>query len=138
VGDEDLSAFFQAAADEERDHLAWTAQRLRELHARPSALMPMWYLGSLIMGALAGLGGGRLALGFMAETERQVEAHLQGHLERLPTNDSRSRAIVMQMKLDEARHADQARSRDATPMPRPVAAAMRLMSRVMTTVAYRL
>ena len=138
VDDPALSTFFLAAADEERDHLAWTARRLEELQARPSALLPLWFVGSLSLGALAGLGGRRRALGFMAETERQVEAHLQGHLERLPVNDQRSRAIVAQMKADEARHADQARERGGAPMPRPVIAMMRLMSRIMTSVSYRL
>jgi 3-demethoxyubiquinol 3-hydroxylase len=138
VRDDRLSSFFLAAADEERDHLAWTRQRLRELDANPSLLNPVWYLGSLSMGALAGLAGGPRALGFMAETERQVEAHLQGHLQRLPENDLRSRAIVEEMKADEARHADEARSKGATPMSWPVVGAMRLMSKVMTTLAYRI
>jgi ubiquinone biosynthesis monooxygenase Coq7 len=138
VRDNRLSAFFLAAADEERDHLAWTRQRLRELEANPSLLNPLWYVGSLSLGALAGLAGGSKALGFMAETERQVEAHLQGHLQRLPENDLRSRAIVEEMKADEARHADEARSKGASPMPLPVIGAMRLMSKVMTTLAYRI
>jgi ubiquinone biosynthesis monooxygenase Coq7 len=138
VRDGKLSAFFLAAADEERDHLAWTRQRLRELDAHPSLLNPLWYLGSLSLGALAGMAGGPKALGFMAETERQVEAHLQGHLQRLPENDMRSRAIVEEMKADEARHADAARSMGASVMPLPVSAAMRLMSKVMTTLAYRI
>jgi ubiquinone biosynthesis monooxygenase Coq7 len=90
------------------------------------------------MGALAGLAGPRRALGFMAETERQVEAHLQGHLERLPANDGRSRAIVTRMKSDEARHADDAMAAGAVAMPAPVIGLMRAMSKVMTTVAYRL
>ncbi len=138
VSDERLAARFLAAADEERDHLAWTSQRLRELDAKPSALMPVWYLGSLAIGAAAGLAGPRRALGFMAETERQVEAHLQGHLERLPPQDERSRAIVARMKTDEARHADDAMAAGADTMPAPVRGLMRAMSRVMTTVAYRL
>jgi ubiquinone biosynthesis monooxygenase Coq7 len=138
VRDHRLSSFFLAAADEERDHLAWTRQRLRELDANPSLLNPLWYAGSLSLGALAGLAGGAKALGFMAETERQVEAHLQSHLQRLPENDLRSRAIVEEMKADEARHADQARSNGASPMPLPVVGAMRLMSKVMTTLAYRI
>lgn len=138
VRDDRLASFFLAAADEERDHLAWTRQRLRELQARPSMLMPVWYLGSLSMGALAGLAGGRRALGFMSETERQVEAHLQDHLACLPEKDLRSRAIVEQMKADEARHGEEARLQGAAPVPRPVAGLMRLMSKVMTTVAYRL
>lgn len=138
VRDDRLSAFFLAAADEERDHLAWTRQRLRELDATPSLLNPVWYVGSLSMGALAGLAGGPKALGFMAETERQVEAHLQGHLKRLPENDLRSRAIVEEMKADEARHADEARSKGGSPLSWPMVGAMRLMSKVMTTLAYRI
>ena len=138
VRDSRLSAFFLAAADEERDHLAWTRQRLRELDANPSLLNPLWYAGSLSLGALAGIAGGPRALGFMAETERQVEAHLQAHLRRLPEKDLRSRAIVEEMKADEARHADEARSKGARPMPLPVIGAMRLMSKVMTTLAYRI
>ena len=138
VRDGRLSAFFLAAADEERDHLAWTRQRLRELDANPSLLNPLWYAGSLSLGALAGIAGGAKALGFMAETERQVEAHLQGHLQRLPEKDLRSRAIVEEMKADEARHADEARAKGASPMSLPVIGAMRLMSRVMTTLAYRI
>lgn len=137
VRDERLSAFFRAAANEERDHLAWTGQRLRELGARPSVILPVWYLGSLAIGALAGRGGGRWALGFMAETERQVEAHLQGHLQRLPENDARSRAIVTRMKADEARHAEQARFEGGAPMPVPVVGAMQFVSKIMTTIAYR-
>jgi ubiquinone biosynthesis monooxygenase Coq7 len=138
VRDGRLSAFFLAAADEERDHLAWTRQRLRELDANPSLLNPLWYAGSLSLGALAGIAGGAKALGFMAETERQVEAHLQGHLQRLPEKDLRSRAIVEEMKADEARHGDEARSKGASPMPLPVIGAMRLMSKMMTTLAYRI
>lgn len=137
VRDDCLSTFFLRAADEERDHLAWTAHRLGQLRARRSLLLPVWYAGSLSLGALAGLGGKGRALGFMAETERQVEAHLQGHLERLPRNDERSRAIVSQMKADEAAHADKAWAQGAVPVPAPVVAAMRFMSKVMTTVAYR-
>ncbi len=138
VPDERLATFFLAAADEERDHLAWTRQRLVELQASPSMLNPLWYAGSLSLGALAGLAGGPKALGFMAETERQVEAHLQGHLQRLPESDARSRVIVEEMKADEARHADEARSKGGSPMPLPVIGLMRLMSKVMTTVAYRI
>jgi ubiquinone biosynthesis monooxygenase Coq7 len=138
VRDPRLSTFFLAAADEERDHLSWTRQRLRELDAIPSLLNPVWYLGSLSIGALAGLAGGQRALGFMAETERQVEAHLQGHLQQLPENDLRSRAIVEEMKADEARHADEAREKGGSPMPLPVIGAMRLMSKAMTTLSYRI
>jgi ubiquinone biosynthesis monooxygenase Coq7 len=138
VGDARLASFFMAAADEERDHLAWTRQRLRELQSPPSLLIPVWYLGSLSLGSLAGLAGARWALGFMAETERQVEAHLQSHLERLPESDTRSRAIVEQMKEDEARHGDEARQRGGATIPRPIVALMRFTSRIMTGVAYRI
>jgi ubiquinone biosynthesis monooxygenase Coq7 len=138
VRDPRLAAYFLAAADEERDHLAWTRLRLNELQSRPSLLNPVWYLGSLSLGSLAGLAGGRWALGFMAETERQVEAHLASHLDRLPVEDIRSRAIVEQMKADEGRHADEAYARGGARMPPPIPGLMRLMSKVMTTVAYRL
>jgi len=138
VRDEGLSSFFMEAADEERDHLAWTRERLRELDAPPSVLIPVWYLGSLTLGSLAGMAGGRWALGFMAETERQVEAHLQGHLARLPENDTRSRAILEQMKVDEARHGNEALLRGGAMIPWPLPRLMRFASRIMTTVAYRL
>jgi 3-demethoxyubiquinol 3-hydroxylase len=137
VRDERLASFFLAAADEERDHLAWTRQRLRELDANPSLLIPVWYAGSLSLGSLAGLAGGRWALGFMAETERQVEAHLESHLARWPEADRRSRAIIEQMKEDETRHGNEARLKGGAVIPRPVAALMRFTSRIMTTVAYR-
>jgi ubiquinone biosynthesis monooxygenase Coq7 len=137
VRDDRLSSFFMAAAEEERDHLAWTRQRLRELSAPPSVLIPVWYLGSLSLGSLAGLAGGRWALGFMAETERQVEAHLQSHLERLPESDSRSRAIIEQMKKDETRHGEEALLQGGARIPKPIAGLMRFTSRIMTTVAYR-
>ncbi len=138
VRDPELTAFFLEAAAEERDHLAWTRQRLDELQSHPSALLPVWYAGSLALGAAAGLAGRSRALGFMAETERQVEAHLLDHLDRLPEDDQRSRAIVAQMMEDESRHAVQAEIQGATPLPGPIRGAMRLLSRVMTTVAYRI
>jgi len=138
VGDERLASFFMSAADEERDHLAWTGQRLRELQASPSVLIPVWYLGSLSIGALAGFAGPRWALGFMAETERQVEAHLQSHLDRLPEADSRSRAIVEQMKTDEARHGAEAMLQGGAKLPMPIPGMMRFTSSIMTTVAYRI
>ncbi|MGE0801470.1 MAG: 2-polyprenyl-3-methyl-6-methoxy-1,4-benzoquinone monooxygenase [Lautropia sp.] len=133
-----LARLFLTAADEERDHLAWTAARLSELRARPSRLMPLWHAGALSIGAAAGLAGGSRALGFMAETERQVEAHLAGHLERLPVADTRSRAIVEQMRLDEARHGRQAIAAGGRLPPRPIAAVMRLAAKAMTTIAYRI
>ena len=124
------------AAREEGDHLAWTRQRLQELDARPSLLNPLWYAGSFAMGALAGLAGDRWSLGFVVETERQVEAHLDRHLESLPAHDQRSRAVVGQMREDEIRHARSAQSRGAAFLPRPVRSAMRATSRVMTGSAY--
>lgn len=136
--DPGLRAHFVAAADEETDHLAWTRQRLDELGARASLLNPLWYAGAFGLGLLAGRLGDPLSLGFVAETERQVEAHLDGHLERLPAGDTASRALVLQMKKDEARHAAEARSAGAQELPAPAQAAMRLASRVMTTVAHRI
>jgi ubiquinone biosynthesis monooxygenase Coq7 len=136
--DPKLRAHFEDAAREETDHLAWTQQRLEELGARASALNPLWYLGAFGLGLLAGRLGDRVSLGFVAETERQVEAHLDGHLDRLPAGDTASRAVVNQMKLDEARHAAQAWSAGAQELPAPAKALMRLAARVMTTVAHRI
>jgi ubiquinone biosynthesis monooxygenase Coq7 len=133
-----LRAQFIEAAHEETDHLAWTRQRLDELGARPSMLNPLWYAGAFGLGLVAGRLGDPLSLGFVAETERQVEAHLDSHLGRLPPADSASRAVVEQMKLDEARHAAQAVHAGAAELPPPVRALMRAASRVMTTVAHRI
>jgi ubiquinone biosynthesis monooxygenase Coq7 len=133
-----LREHFELAAREETDHLAWTRQRLDELGAHPSLLNPLWYAGAFGLGLVAGRLGDRLSLGFVAETERQVEAHLDGHLDRLPAADQSSRAIVTQMKLDEARHAAQAWSAGAVELPAPARGLMRLASRVMTTVAHRI
>ncbi len=133
-----LKAHFSEASREETDHLAWTRQRLDELGARPSLLNPVWYAGAFGLGLIAGRLGDSLSLGFVAETERQVEAHLDGHLDRLPPGDAASRAIVNQMKLDEARHAAQALSAGARELPLPAKALMRLGARVMTTVAHRI
>ena len=124
------------AAGEETDHLAWCAQRLRELDDRPSLLNPLWYAGSYTIGVLAGLRGDGWNLGFVAETERQVEAHLDSHLNRLPAADQASRAIVSQMKADEATHAASALHAGGTPLPAPVKALMRAAARVMTTTAH--
>ena len=133
-----LRAHFQQASADETDHLAWTRQRLDELGARPSLLNPLWYGGAFAIGLLAGrLGGDRVSLGFVVETERQVEAHLESHLQKLPDGDHASRAIVAQMKDDEARHADQAQARGAAALPPPVQGLMRLAAKVMTTLAYR-
>jgi 3-demethoxyubiquinol 3-hydroxylase len=126
------------AAREEGDHLAWCHDRLEELGDRPSLLNPLWYAGAVAIGALAGLAGDRWSLGFMAETERQVEGHLDDHLERLPAEDARSRAILEQMKTDEVGHAQAALAAGGSDLPGPVRELMRLTARVMTSAAYRL
>lgn len=136
--DPDLRAHFMEAADEETDHLAWTRQRLDELGAHPSRLNPLWYAGAFGLGLVAGRLGDALSLGFVAETERQVEAHLDSHMSRLPAGDNASRAVVTQMKLDEGRHAAQAREAGAHDLPAPAKALMRMAARVMTTVAHRI
>lgn len=125
------------AAAEETDHLAWCGERLHELGERPSLLNPLWYGGAYTIGAVAGLLSDRLSLGFVVETERQVEAHLQGHLGKLPEADQRSRAIVRQMKEDEARHADQAQAAGGVELPAPVRGAMHFAANVMRAVAYK-
>lgn len=125
------------AAAEETDHLAWCAQRLTELDSRPSLLNPLWYAGSYAIGVLAGLRGDGWNLGFVVETERQVEAHLDDHLLRLPEADARSRAILEVMKADEARHAAHAEAAGARILPPPVPTLMAMASNVMKTIAYR-
>ena len=127
-----------AAAQEETDHLAWTEARLRELDARPSLLNPLWYGGAFALGLLAGRAGDSWSLGFVVETERQVEEHLAGHLTRLPTGDAASRAIVAQMRTDEAAHGLAAQQAGAMALPAPLRWAMRLAAQVMTTTAHRL
>jgi ubiquinone biosynthesis monooxygenase Coq7 len=134
----ELSLKLQAAARDETDHLAWTQRRLDELGARPSLLNPVWYLGSFALGWLAGRSGDAISLGFVVETERQVEQHLDEHLERLPVADQRSRAIVQQMKSDEARHAEQARQAGAVELPSPVRWGMRAAAALMTRTAHHL
>ena len=133
-----LREHYMAACIEEADHLAWTAQRLQDLGARPSLLNPLWYAGAFGLGLVAGRLGDAVSLGFVVETETQVGAHLDSHLQALPTGDHASRAIVAQMRDDELRHADAARSAGAAVLPAPVQAAMRAMAKVMTTVAQRL
>ncbi len=127
---------FRQAGKEELDHLAWTAERLRELESRPSLLNPLWYAGAFVMGAIAARSGDRHSLGFVVETERQVEAHLNGHLERLPAQDARSRAIVTQMRDDEIEHGDAAKQLGGVELPAPVTTGMRAVARVMTGTAY--
>lgn len=136
--DEATREHLQHAAGEETDHLAWCAQRLRELDSRPSLLNPLWYAGSYAIGAAAALVGDEVSLGFVVETERQVEAHLQDHLQRLPPQDERSRAILAQMQADEVRHADNARARGGIELPFPIPGLMHLSSLVMKGVAYRI
>ena len=131
-------AHLLAAAQEETDHLAWCEERLRELDSRPSLLNPLWYAGSYAIGALAGLRGDGWNLGFVVETERQVEAHIGEHLQSLPPADMRSRAILQVMQADEARHADHAEQAGARILPQPVPMLMALASKVMKTVAYRI
>ena len=124
------------AARQETDHLAWCESRLEELQSRPSLLNPLWYTGSFFIGALAALAGDRASLGFVVETERQVEGHLDDHLGRLPPADLRSRAIVQQMRTDEASHGANARAAGGTELPGPVRALMRHTARIMTGTAY--
>lgn len=127
----------EKAAREEEDHLAWSAERIRELGGRPSLLNPLWYAGSFAFGALAGALGDRWNLAFLAETEKQVEEHLRGHLGALPAQDRRTLVVVEAMRADEARHRQTALRLGAAELPQPAKAAMRLASRVMTSVAYR-
>ncbi len=136
--DNALQASFEQAARDEVDHLAWTRRRLSELNARPSLLNPLWYAGAFCIGWMAGRTSDRLSLGFVVETERQVEAHLASHLDRLPAGDHASRAIVEQMKEDEARHAANAEQAGAAALPPPVRGAMRLAAKLMTSTAHHI
>ncbi|OWW23018.1 2-polyprenyl-3-methyl-6-methoxy-1,4-benzoquinone monooxygenase [Noviherbaspirillum denitrificans] len=133
---QDLKRQFRQAGREEEDHLAWTAQRLQELGSRVSLLNPLWYAGAYALGALAARIGDAQSLGFVVETERQVEAHLASHLERLPPGDQKSRVIVDQMRVDEIEHGAAAKAMGAAETPLPVQSAMRAMAKVMTTTAY--
>jgi 3-demethoxyubiquinol 3-hydroxylase len=125
------------AAAEETDHLAWCAQRLQQLQSRPSLLNPLWYAGSYAIGAAAALAGDPVSLGFVVETERQVEAHLAEHLEKLPVQDERSRAVLTLMQADEIRHAQAAQQRGGIELPFPLPQLMHVSSMVMKAVAYR-
>ena len=135
---EALKDHFAKASKEEADHLAWTAERLQALGSRPSLLNPLWYVGAFAMGFVAGKLGERVSLGFVEETEQQVAAHLEGHMESLPARDQASRAIVAQMRDDEATHAREAQHLGALEMPQPVKDMMRAAAKVMTTVAYKI
>jgi ubiquinone biosynthesis monooxygenase Coq7 len=131
-----LRVVFNRAAIEEEDHLAWTSKRLEALDSRPSLLNPLWYAGALAIGLAAGRMGDRVSLGFMAETERQVEQHLDSHLEQLPAADRESRAIVEQMRVDEVEHGKAAMDAGGVELPFPARALMRAVSKVMTRTAY--
>jgi len=135
---EALRRHLQTACEEETDHLAWTGERLKQLGGRTSLLNPLWYAGAFGIGFLAAkLGGDPMSLGFVVETEKQVEAHLQSHMQRLPENDQVSRAIVAQMKADEMRHAQEAQAAGAVELSAPIKALMRVTAGVMTAVAHR-
>ncbi|MDQ0011003.1 ubiquinone biosynthesis monooxygenase Coq7 [Luteibacter jiangsuensis] len=135
---EETRGHLMHAAQEETDHLAWCAERLKQLDSRPSLLNPLWYAGSYAIGVAAAAVGDPISLGFVVETERQVEAHLAEHLERLPPQDERSRAILRQMQADEIRHADAAQARGGIDLPWPLPRLMHAASTVMKTVAYRI
>jgi ubiquinone biosynthesis monooxygenase Coq7 len=135
--DPEVRRRFALAAREEEDHLAWTQERLAELGDRTSHANPLWYAGSFAMGLIAGIGGDRANLGFVVETERQVEEHLTNHMDRLPQSDARSRAIVAAMRDDEARHGATARDAGASELPLPIRALMRATAKLMTLTAYR-
>ncbi len=130
-----LAEKLKSASIEEADHLNWCRNRLEELDERPSLFDPLWYAGSFAIGMVAGIAGDRWNLGFLAETEHQVVRHLSSHLNKLPDNDTRSRAIVAQMKIDEQGHADLAEGLGAAQLPQPVKQAMKLTSKIMTTLA---
>ncbi|GLR27210.1 2-nonaprenyl-3-methyl-6-methoxy-1,4-benzoquinol hydroxylase [Limnobacter litoralis] len=135
TNDPEKKTLFKLAAQEENDHLAWTQERLKALGGRPSLLNPLWYGGAFALGLVAGQMGEAVSLGFMAETEKQVEQHLDSHLKRLPEEDRASRAIVEQMKQDEIEHGQTARDHGGQDLPLPIKLAMRAMSKVMTTLA---
>jgi len=136
TNDPALKAQFDEAAREENDHLAWTEQRLQELGGRTSVLNPLWYAGAFGIGLLAAKAGDKVSLGFVVETERQVEHHLNSHMDRLPAGDQSSRAIVAQMRDDEVAHADAALHAGGAPLPEPVRGLMRVAAKVMTTAAH--
>ena len=136
--DPELRANLLEAAEEEHDHLAWCDNRSRQLNSRVSLLTPAWYAGSFAIGAVAGLAGDKISLGFLAETERQVTAHLESHLERLPAEDKNSRAIIKQMREDEIKHGQNATERGGQELPEAVKKAMRAAAKVMTSLSFRL
>lgn len=131
-----IKAQMHQAAVEETDHLAWCEERLYELNSKPSLLNPLWYCGSIFLGALAGMAGDKISLGFVAETERQVSAHLQKHLQRIPDEDKKSQAILQQMQEDEEQHAAQALDAGAAELPYPIKKLMNTVSKIMTKTSY--
>ena len=134
----EMARLLQEAATEEADHLNWTAKRIEALGSRTSVLAPLWYIGAFTIGAIAGRMGDRVSLGFLAETERQVEQHLMGHMSRLPLADEPSRAVVEQMKEDEIKHMNTALDQGGADLPKPVQMAMQASGKFMTTVAHYL
>ncbi|MFZ4063029.1 MAG: 2-polyprenyl-3-methyl-6-methoxy-1,4-benzoquinone monooxygenase [Polynucleobacter sp.] len=134
----EIQAILNHSAQEEMDHLAWCETRLQELGSHTSYLNPLWYAGSFAIGLVAGLAGDKWSLGFVAETERQVENHLKSHLNTLPMEDHRSRAIVDQMRMDEIEHGQAAREAGGVVLPKPIKKAMQAMSKVMTATAYKI
>ena len=135
---DDLKNKLEHAAIEEEDHLAWCERRLEELDSHPSLLNPVWYAGSFVLGSIAGLAGDKISLGFVAETEKQVEHHLDDHLKELPSNDHRSRAIVAQMRADEIAHGQMAIQEGGVELPSAIQQVMKTMAKVMTVTAYRI
>jgi ubiquinone biosynthesis monooxygenase Coq7 len=135
---DDLKNKLEHAAIEEEDHLAWCERRLEELDSRPSLLNPVWYAGSFVLGSIAGLAGDKISLGFVAETEKQVEHHLDDHLKELPNNDHRSRAIVAQMRADEIAHGQMAIQEGGVELPGAIQQVMKTMAKIMTVTAYRI
>jgi ubiquinone biosynthesis monooxygenase Coq7 len=134
--DAEIRDALERSAEEETDHLAWCEERLQQLDDRKSLLNPLWYAGSFAMGALAGIAGDRYSLGFVVETERQVESHLEGHLKEIPSDDAKTRAIIRQMKADEIHHAQTARDAGSADLPAPIRWAMKGAAKVMTRTVY--
>jgi len=134
----DIQAMLEHSRQEEMDHLAWCETRLLELGSHTSYLNPLWYAGSFVIGLAAGLSGDKWSLGFVSETEKQVENHLESHLEKLPKEDQRSRAIVDQMRIDEIAHGQAAKNAGGANLPEPIQKIMQAMSKVMTTTAYKI
>ncbi|MBU3641241.1 2-polyprenyl-3-methyl-6-methoxy-1,4-benzoquinone monooxygenase [Polynucleobacter sp. Fuers-14] len=134
----EIQEMLDHSGQEEMDHLAWCENRLQELGSHTSYLNPLWYAGSFAIGLAAGLAGDKWSLGFVAETEKQVENHLESHLEKLPKEDQRSRAIVDQMRIDEIAHGQAAKNAGGANLPEPIQKIMQAMSRIMTTTAYKI